>query len=286
VATWTRPRIRSIWWLSTGMNLRRRHFELAEPGRAPDVGLPELVPDAGAVLTLGRSTVRGFEFSVTPEQGWLNAVTVEGRRYLREVEDSPEVQGYVRVAGRTQGYRPLPWGGFARHVVAGRLLAAADVGSRSPGFAVGGLYGGGIGSALSAGLGIGGELDFPVRGYGEGSQLGDRAVAGSLEYRFPIALVERGYRLLPVFLDRVWGTAFADGGAAWCLDDCPRVLAPDRDARPVFSVGAELGADLTLFYHGGLDVMGGVAVPLSELRVGDERFRPDPELYIRLGRSF
>jgi Tol biopolymer transport system component len=286
VATWTRPRIRSYYWLSTGLNLRHRRFELGDPAAAPDIVPPELVPDVGAVLTVGRSTVRGFDFSVTPEEGWLTAVTVEGRRYTREIETAPDVRGYVRVAGRTQAYRPLPWGGFARHVVAGRLLAAADVGSRSPGFAVGGLYGGGIAQPLSAGLGIGGELDFPVRGYGEGAQLGDRAVAASLEYRFPIALVERGYRLLPFFLDRLWGTAFADGGAAWCLDDCPVVLEPTREARPIYSIGAELGADLTLFYHGGLQLMGGVAVPLSEVGPADARARPDPEVYVRFGRSF
>ena len=287
VATWIRPRVRSYYWVSTGINLRKRRFELADPELAPDVGVPELVPDAGAVLTLGRSTVRAFEFSVTPEEGWLNALTVEGRRYTRALPDQEgEPLGYVRVAGRSLAYRPLPWGGFARHVVAGRILAAADVGSRSPGFSVGGLYGGGYAPPLGAGLGIGGELDFPVRGYPEGSQYGDRAVAGSLEYRFPIALVERGHRLLPVFLDRVWGTAFADGGAAWCLDDCPRVLAPDRDARPVFSVGAELGVDLTLFYHGGQVLMGGVAVPLSEVPVQDRMERPTPEFYVRFGRSF
>lgn len=287
VATWLRPRTRSIWWLSTGLNLRKRRYELADPGQAPDVDLPELVPDAGAVLTLGRSTVRAFEFSVTPEIGWLNAMTVEGRRYVRTLPgEEGDPRGYVRVAGRSQAFHPLPWGGFARHVVAARVLAAADVGSRSPGFSLGGLYGGGLASPLSAGLGIGGQVDFPVRGYVEGSQLGDRAVAGSLEYRFPLALVERGYRLVPAFLDRMWGTAFADGGAAWCLDDCPTVLAPDRQARPIFSVGAELGARLTMFYHGGVEVMGGVAVPLSELRTpaGDER--PGPEVYLRLGRSF
>ena len=206
--------------------------------------MPELAPDAGAVFTLGRSTVRAFDFSVTPEEGWLTAVTVEGRRYTRAIEGSPGVRGYVRVAGRTQAYRPLPWGGFARHVVAGRLLAAADVGSRSPGFAVGGLYGGGIATPLSAGLGIGGELDFPVRGYGEGAQLGDRALAGSLEYRFPIALVEKGYRLIPLFLDRVWGTAFADGGARVVPGRLPaRALTDSRGAAAVLR-GRGAGARL------------------------------------------
>ncbi|HEX6040516.1 hypothetical protein [Longimicrobium sp.] len=286
VATWTRPRFRSRWWMSTGLNVRRRHFVLADPELAPDVAAPELAPDVGAVLTVGRSTMRTYEFSVTPEEGWLTAVTVEGRRYTRALTPGEDVRGYVRVAGRTQAFRPLPWGGFARHVLAARVLAAADVGSRSPGFSVGGLYGGGVGAPLSAGLGIGGELDFPVRGYGEGAQFGDRAVAGSVEYRFPIALVERGYRLVPLFLDRVWGTAFADGGAAWCLDDCPTVLSPQREGRPVFSVGAELGGDLTIFYFGGVQVMGGVALPLSEVRATTGDYRPDPELYVRFGRAF
>jgi len=286
VATWVRPRIRSYYWLSTGLNLRRRAFAPRDPRAAAGVALPALAPDAGAVLTVGRSTVRSYDFSVTPEEGWLTALTVEGRRYTREIETAPDVRGYVRVAGRTQAFRPLSWGGFARHVIAGRLLAAADVGSRSPGFAVGGLYGGSVATPLSAGLGIGGEVDFPVRGYSEGSQLGDRAVAGSLEYRFPLALVERGYRLVPVFLDRLWGTAFVDGGAAWCLDDCPVVLEPSRQARPVFSVGAELGAEVRLFFHGTVDVMGGVAVPLSEVGPVDARERPNPEVYVRFGRSF
>lgn len=286
VATWTRPRFRSHWWLSTGVNLRRRRFELADPGLAPDVAAPELAPDVGAVLTVGRSTVRAYELSVSQEEGWLGAVTVEGRRYTRALAPGEDVRGYVRVAGRAQAFRPLPWGGFARHVVAGRLLAAADVGSRSPGFSVGGLYGGGVAAPLSAGLGIGGEVDFPVRGYGEGTQLGDRALAGSLEYRFPIALVERGYRLVPLFLDRVWGTAFADGGAAWCLDDCPTVLAPSREARPMVSVGAELGGDFTVFYFGGLQVMGGVAVPLAAVPSPEGSVRPGPEVYVRFGRSF
>jgi hemolysin activation/secretion protein len=167
-----------------------------------------------------------------------------------------------------------------------RVLAAADVGSRSPGFSVGGLYGGSPGLPLSTGLGIGGELDFPVRGYREGSQFGDRAISGSVEYRQPIALVERGYKLVPAFLDRLWAAAFVDGGAAWCLDDCPRFLTPSREARPIFSVGGELAADLTVFFYGDFTIVGGFGVPLSEVDRGGTRERPQPVGYVRFGRSF
>ena len=179
--------------------------------------VPELAPDLGAVVTVGRSTSRTFDFSITPEEGWVNSLTVEGRRYTRALGDQTEPPGYIRVAGRTQRYHAFGRGGlFARPVLAMRMLAAADVGSRSPGFSVGGLYGSSVGLPLSTGLGIGGEMDFPVRGYREGSQFGDRAISGSVEYRQPIALVERGYKLVPAFLDRLWAAAFVDGGAAWC----------------------------------------------------------------------
>ncbi|HEX2077773.1 MAG TPA: hypothetical protein VHG08_08695 [Longimicrobium sp.] len=286
VATFTRPRFRSFSWVSAGINLRRRRFSWDDESAAGGVAVPELAPDLGAVVTIGRSTARRYDFSISQEEGWTNSLTVEGRRYSRALPDETEPRGYVRVAGRTQRYDHFGRTGFARPVLAARLMAAADVGSRSPGFSVGGLYASGVGSPLGAGLGIGGELDFPVRGYAEGAQLGDRAVAASVEYRHPLALVERGYRLVPAFVDRLWGTVFADGGAAWCLDDCPRVIAPRRDARPLFSVGAELGVDLTFFFYGDAALVAGFGVPLSEVDLAGGRARPQPVGYIRMGRSF
>jgi hypothetical protein len=288
VATFPRPRFRSYSWLSLGLNLRQRNFAWDDPEAAGGVQVPELAPDLGAVLTVGRSTAQAFDFSVSPEEGWTNSLTVEGRRYTRTLGDQTAPPGYVRVAGRSQRYDTFGRGGlFARPVLAMRVLAAADVGSRSPGFSVGGQYGGGVGLPLSTGLGIGGELDFPVRGYAAGAQYGDRGISGSVEYRQPIALVERGYKLVPAFLDRLWGAAFVDGGAAWCLDDCPRFLNPSREARPIFSVGAELAADLTIFFYGDFTVVGGFGVPLSEVDTDDgERARPKPVGYVRFGRSF
>ncbi|HEU4882049.1 MAG TPA: hypothetical protein VFT45_07390 [Longimicrobium sp.] len=288
VATFPRPRFRSYSWLSVGLNLRQRDFSWDDPEAAGGVQVPELASDLGAVLTVGRSTARAFEFSVSQEEGWTNSLTVEGRRYTRTLGDQTEPPGYIRVAGRSQRYDHFGRGGrFARPVLAMRALAAADVGSRSPGFSVGGLYGGGLGSPLSTGLGIGGELDFPVRGYAEGTQFGDRAISGSVEYRQPIALVERGYKLVPAFLDRLWASAFVDGGAAWCLDDCPRFLAPSREAKPIFSVGGELAVDLTIFFYGDFTIVGGFGVPLSEVDTADgDRVRPKPLGYFRFGRSF
>lgn len=290
IATLPFPRFRTYGWVSAGLNLRERTFEwLREQDREFPFAGQGL--DVGAVLSVGRSSARGFAYSISPEEGWLAAATVEGRRYLRAPEDEDDPRGYVRLAGRGTAFQPFRVGGFARHVLGGRVVAASDMGARSPGFVLGGLYGGGVAGPLGTATGIGGRLEFPLRGYESGVQYGDRAVSASLEYRFPLALVDRGYRLVPAFLGRTWGNVFADGGAAWCQDACPPSLGAFRELEPLYSVGGELGAQVTTFFIATLDVMGGVAIPLTPVTtvVGGDvvvTARPDPKFYIRLGRSF
>ncbi|MBB4639709.1 PD40 domain-containing protein [Longimicrobium terrae] len=287
VATVPFPRFRSYTWVSAGLNVRDRHFEyhVGDDPLDADRGT-----DLGAVLTLGRSTGRGFAYSVSQEQGWLTAATVEGRRYTRE-GDPDDPMSYVRLAGRTQGYHAFRGTGFARHVIAARLMAAADAGSRGPGFAIGGVESSTVASPLGTGTGIGGRPEFPLRGYSDGAQFGDRAVAGSVEYRFPLALVERGYRLIPAYVDRTWGTLFADGGAAWCVESCLFTNVQRAEAEPLVSVGGELGASLRFFFYAPIDLVGGVGVPLRRLEsttLEGDVFRESmsPRFYIRFGQAF
>jgi len=56
---------------------------------------------------------------------------------------------------------------------------------------------------------------FPIRGYASGELRGQRAVAGSIEYRMPLALVGRAIGHLPLGVDKVWLNLFADAGDAW-----------------------------------------------------------------------
>lgn len=282
VATFARPRFRSYAWASVGANLRSIHYDWLDRDLAPADPAPQRVPEVGAVLTAGRSSARSFDFSVSAEEGWTAAAQVEGRRFVRALPGAGGATGYARLAGRLQGYQALPAPGFARPVLAVRLLGAADVGSRGPGFTAGGVYGGGFAGPLSTGTGIGSVHDFPVRGYGEAAQFGDRAWAASLEARIPLALVERGWRLVPLFLDRVWVTPFADAGSAWCSAECP--FAGVLPHRPMVSAGAELGMDLTLFFHGALPLVVGVAAPLTD--AGPPLGRPGPGVYVRVGRAF
>ena len=283
--TFPRPRFRSYTWLTVGGEIADRARVWDDPEVATGRRLRDPPPDLGGVLTAGYSSVRAFGFSISPEQGFAASLSAEGHRYLRPWAGEERATGYTRLVGRSRAYRGFEVAGFARHVVAARLAAGAESGTRGPGFRLGGT--GGAPSPAPFGLGseFARSLTFPVRGYPEGAQRGDRAVSASAEYRFPLALVERGYRLLPVFLDRLWGDVFADAGTAWCEGACPLLTSPPTAPRPLVSVGGELGVELTTGYFIGATLRGGVAVPLRAVPAAGGR-RPEPEVYLRFGRSF
>ncbi|HEU4558900.1 MAG TPA: hypothetical protein VFS20_13665, partial [Longimicrobium sp.] len=224
VATFARPRFRSYSWLSVGANARDRIREWTFPDLAPAT-LLDLPLDVGGIATVGVSTVRSYPFSFSTQDGWVAAASVEGRRFVEPLPDEDEVRGYTRVTGRTQGYHGFRGWGFARHVVALRGVGAADFGSRTPLFSAGGLTGDVLATPLSTGFELSSTRDIFVRGWPEGAQLGDRVLAGTAEWRFPLALVQRGIGLVPVYLDKTWGTAFVDAGTAWCVERCDAELA-------------------------------------------------------------
>jgi outer membrane protein assembly factor BamA len=123
----------------------------------------------------------------------------------------------------------------------------------------------------------GAPLFFPVRGYGEAARFGRRAWTASLEYRFPLALVNRGLGAWPLHLDRVTGALFADAGNAWGPElGIQGYQNPKREA--LASVGGEVAAEGLALWAAPLLLRGGVGVPLRGGR--------DPAVYVRLGLSF
>lgn len=286
-ATFTRPRFRSYAWLSLGANVRDRVREWTLPAQAPATLLdPPL--DVGGIATLGLSTTRSYPFSVSTQDGWIAAASVEGRRFTEPLEGESGVRGYTRVTGRTQGYHGFRGWGFARHVVALRAVGAADFGSRTPLFTAGGITGDVLGTPLGTGFGLSSTRDIFVRGWPEGAQIGDRVVAGTAEWRFPLALVQRGIGLVPVYLDKTWGTAFVDAGTAWCAEQCaPELSSFFPIADPMVSVGAELGGDFTFGFVARMQLRAGVAVPVSRAATLDGTTeRPSPKVYFTFGQSF
>src|SRR5690606_28172580 len=118
---------------------------------------------------------------------------------------------------------------------------------------------------------------LPVRGFPAGTQRGSRAAAGSFEVRFPVALVERGYGLLPLALRRLSGGGFADVGSAWCPEGCGP-SSPERPD-PLVAAGLEAMVDLRVGYHLDLPLRFGVAFPLRGPAAS-------PAFHLRTGYAF
>jgi outer membrane protein assembly factor BamA len=132
-----------------------------------------------------------------------------------------------------------------------------------------------LGGALDPQLQLGTALNsrrIALRGYDtdELSLLGTDARVSSIEWRTPIADVDRHDMVPPIGLNRISATLFFDIGGAWTLGD--------RPAQYKRGAGVELIGELKLLYSLGLQVRGGLAKGLDEPR--------DVLGYLSLGRAF
>jgi hypothetical protein len=115
------------------------------------------------------------------------------------------------------------------------------------------------------------EREFALRGYssGEPALTGHRARVATIEWRTPLADVDRHDTSPPLGLNRVSLNLFMDVGAAW-----------ERDARPDYhrGVGAELMTELRFGYLFFLQARAGIAKGLDA--------PGETTGYLRVGRSF
>ncbi len=201
-----RPGFRRGGTASVGIRGIRQDRFLLEAGgeEARDVALVRPTRELGeGTLILGASTVRGYPFSVSPQEGLGATLRLRGRRDLSVADSLRGVAGqdagYRDAVGVARAFLPLPTSGFAPAVLALRAS-------------------GGVAAGPGAGSGhfsVGGSL-FPVRGFASGVLGGDRAWGGTGEVRVPLAILHRGWRAAPVHLDRLSAAAFVEaGGARW-----------------------------------------------------------------------
>jgi Tol biopolymer transport system component len=230
------------------------------------------------------STARSHAF----QMGITRGVTLFARGRLRTQRNLPDslqhlagVDGsFSEVIGRVQAAIPLWSTGRVTHVLAfqssGGLAAGPEAG---PGhFAAGGASGR-TESLTRAELFGGGFLLFPVRGYPSSTRFGRYAWAMSAEYRFPLALINRGMRAWPLHVDQVIGSLFFDAGNAWGPDASPSGFQNARRIRPTLtSMGAEITTEILGLYNVALRLRTGVAVPLAAGH--------DARVYVRVGLPF
>ena len=284
-ASFSRPTWRSLFRLTLSGGVVWEYRELLDETLEPSTRYTLTRPssrlsDFSVFLTY--STARAHSFQMGAARG---ATLFIRARTLNELSLPDTLAGVIGsdrsvddVIGRARVYLPLAGPGYASHVLA--LQGSFGV-ARGPNAAAGHFeVGGASGTAENAsGLDLfgGGPIFFPVRGYDTFSRFGRYAWAASVEYRIPLALVNRGVGAWPLHFDRVFASVFGDAGNAWGPDSSPGGFEnPAR--RALASVGAEVTAEVLTFYKVTMRFRTGVAVPLVE---GE-----GARVYIRLGVPF
>jgi hypothetical protein len=207
------------------------------------------------------TTARSYGYSISPEDGFTVAGAVEATRAaLGSTGDATTVTAQAR------GY---PSFGLRHGVLAARAAVAASWGE-SPvvrRFGVGG-------AAAETPGGFGRDAIGLLRGYDEDAAVGSHAAVVNVDFRLPLAYIERGAGRWPFFLKALHAAAFVDAGHAW-----DRSFDPD-DVKITF--GAELSMDTTLGFTLPLTFTAGVAWRHD----GSGRLPEGAAIFGRIGRAF
>jgi len=159
---------------------------------------------------------------------------------------------------------------FPRHaVVAARVAGASSSGDQR----VRRFFSAAGSGPAPAGFGFGTGAVGLLRGFAEDTIVGDHVAVGNLDYRVPLARIQRGVGTLPFFLRTAHAAIFADAGHAWANSFHWSDLHT--------SFGAELSLDVVLGY----------GLPLTFTAGGAWRTSPGAgprgfAVFGRVGRAF
>lgn len=233
-----------------------RAVDRAQPVWDPS-GHPPRPPTTGWIASLGLGW--SFTNAVTPAR----AVSAEGgRRFglttgvgLREIGSE---EFFVELRGSWAEWIRLPW--LEHHVLA--LRAAGGIGTSETGrrglFSLAGFTDMDLVEAVMQGYRAPSAV---LRGFVPYSQVGDRFQLYNAEYRFPILDVDRGLYTFPIYVNRVYGVAFADYGDAYFGDT--------NALEWNLGVGGELIVQAIFGYYIGATFRIGVARGLTENGITD-----------------
>ena len=217
---------------------------------------------AAARLAWSFSSAHHFGRSISLERGITAGVTTElVRRGLGSVADATTVTADVRM------YVP---GLLRHHVVAVRAAAGATRGDRFLGrvFLLGGA------EPNTSAIDFGSGAISLMRGFQSDTFAGTHVALVNVDYRFPLAQIERGLGTLPIFLHTIHGAVFADAGQVWTRQFSASHLKT--------SVGGEIAARLVVSYWLQLSVAAGVARGHD----GSGRTRDQTTWFARAGYAF
>lgn len=238
----TLPFLRQDWRFAAlvGTAWTREHDHFLAPGEP--------------VRQARQSGVAGMAFQFDSTRSFPRSVSVSDGRQVSWLSEYGELFGsdYSGWVHRLDWNEYLPLGG--EHVLRLRLTEALGTENPRP-FRVGGT------ASTTGEGGIFDQRHFRLRGY-DTVERGRRARIAGAEWRFPITRPERAFVRPPLGLRQLSGRLFAEGGAAWMQGSSPESLRR--------GIGAELAADVNLFYRLNLRLILGVARGLD--RGGEDQF--------------
>jgi WD40-like Beta Propeller Repeat len=282
--TWTRPRYRTYGVFSLLAALEMRDYA---PDPAPliariDSSYRRTTYYPTLIASGAWSNTQQPIDAISPEDGVSGAFTLRER-----FTSGDAARNTTSLVATASAYKSLDFAGFAHHVVAAYGAAGFEDDRATEYLEIGGVSGSTL--SLAPGVVVGeGRRTFPIRGFQPATLIGTRALAGSFEYRLPLALADRGFGLLPFFLGRSSLSAFYDIGTAWCAGVLPNGAVcrdPQLANRYVLSsAGAELNVTAAVLdWDTPYRFRAGVAFPWrGRALVGAQQAVP----YVSLGFSF
>jgi len=284
MATFIRPRFRTYSLASIGGEV-----ETISYSTTPDTLLRYLSPFYSIAYTFPAivgsaswSNAQRPGLSISPEDGI--SASVSGRQRWQRGTAGYSTRSVIGVSSL---YKSLDLPGFAHHVLALRG-ATGLTDERSPDrFSAGGISGTSL--EIFPGVPVGQQRrTFGVRGYPAGAEEGIRAYTAAVEYRAPVAAPSRGFRFIPVFIDKASLTLFGETGRAFCPASAAAsgtgVCEASNVGTPVMtSVGAELNMDTAIQLDLPARMRMGVAFPLANR---DQLGAGRVQLYGTFGASF
>ena len=282
-ATFIRPRFRDYTVASVGAEIENIRYstdpETFLPQFSPFYSTPHTYP--ALIASAGWSNAKRPTLSISSEDGI--SASISGRQRWHRGSSGSATR---TVIGVTSLFKSLDLPGFAHHVIAIRGAGGLSD-SRSPNrFSAGGLSGNSL--EVFPGVAVGEQRrTFGVRGYPVSAEQGIRAYSGTIEYRAPLTAPSRGFRFIPVFIDKTSLTLFGEEGRAFCPAGAvipDGVCLPGDVGNPIMrSVGAELNIDTGLQLDLQARLRLGVAFPLvNRERVGASK----AQAYATFGASF
>lgn len=196
------------------------------------------------------SPSQGQQWMVLAESGaglggqYAGSVLAASLKSYWDLGDEQVLAGQVYAGFGSSTTRPFQLGGQAQNNIISPVLLGAPYNRRS----------------------------FALRGYADGQAAlrGEDMLLTSLEYRFPIARIERGWMAPPIGVDKIFGQLFVDAA---------KLNTASLSSSIYSSVGAELGADLVLFYNLPVRLQLGYAQGLDDA-LGEDQW------YLGLGSIF